>query len=133
MRTGRRSELPRDLLRAQRRFQAWRARHAARRRLPQFLWDLAVRLLQRHSLCRIATALKLDYYSLKKRAQQNAASASSSDLTFVEVPAAPAPAVPGKQCFCDLHHRDGNSMRLQLVGYDAADLEGLARCFWNAR
>jgi outer membrane PBP1 activator LpoA protein len=90
-------------------------------------------LLRRHSLCRVATALKLDYYSLKKRAQHNAASPSASGLTFVEVPAAAAPAVPGKQCFCDLRHRDGNTMRLHLIGFDAADLEGLARRFWDAR
>lgn len=134
MRARKRTELPKDLLRAQRRFQAWRSRHAARRPLPQPLWDLAVRLVQRHGLCRTATALKLDYYSLKKRGQQSAMPvatlAKSSQPTFVELP---APAVLGKQCLCDLHNGAGVSMRLHLFGYEAADVEVLARSFWSAR
>jgi hypothetical protein len=38
-------------------------------RIPQPLWDLAVRLVSQYGISRTATALGLDYYSLKKQAQ----------------------------------------------------------------
>ena len=39
---------------------------------PQPLWALAVRLAKTHGVSRTATALGLDYYSLKKRADARA-------------------------------------------------------------
>jgi hypothetical protein len=66
MRTAKPAELPKDLLRAQRRLLTWRSRHPARRPIPHSLWSLAVRLVERYGLHRTARTLKLDYYSLKK-------------------------------------------------------------------
>lgn len=57
--------LPMDLARGRCQFQAWRARRTAAR-IPQTLWALAVRLVSRHGVSRTATALGLDYDSLKK-------------------------------------------------------------------
>ena len=68
MGAGQRGELPKDLARARGQFQAWRGQRTGRR-IPQQLWDLAVRLVNRHGVSRTATALGLDYYSLKKQAQ----------------------------------------------------------------
>jgi hypothetical protein len=73
-------------------------------------------------------ALGLDYYSLKKRAAEAADQPRSSSPAFVELP---SPVVVGKQCLFELDNGSGASMRLQLVGYDAADVEALSR-FWNA-
>lgn len=120
-------ELPKDLLRAQRRLLTWRSRHAPRRPIPHSLWSLAVRLVERHGLNRTARALKLDYYSLKKRVQQSPAPVPPAQPAFVELP----PPVALKQCLCEISNRAGASLRLQLSGYDAADVEVLARCFWN--
>ena len=125
MRTA--AEFPKDLLRAQRRLLSWRSRQTARRPIPHSLWSLAVRLVERYGLNRTARALQLDYYSLKKRVQQSPAPVPPP--AFVELPAPLAL----KQCLCEISNRAGASMRLQLQGYDAADVEVLARCFWNAR
>ena len=38
----------------------------------------------------------------------------------------------GKHCRLELDNGAGATMRVQLVGYDAADLEALSRSFWNA-
>lgn len=127
MRTGTGGELPQDLLRARSRFQAWRGQRTSRSPIPQHLWDLAVRLAQRHGVSRTATLLRLDYYRLKNRAEQ-AAPANTSSPAFVELP---APAVPGKQCQLELDNGTGTILRVQLLGYDAADLEVLARTFGN--
>jgi hypothetical protein len=39
----------------------------------------------------------------------------------------------GKQCLFELDNGTGATMRVQLTGYDAADVEALARGFWCAR
>ena len=40
-----------------------------------------------------------------------------------------APAMVAKQCQVELDNGAGATMRVQLVGYDAADIEALARGF----
>jgi hypothetical protein len=87
-----------------------------------------VRLTKTHGVSRTATALGLDYYSLKKRAASIASPPQSSGLAFVEFT---APAMVTKQCQVELDNGSGATMRVQLVGYDAADIEALARGFWS--
>jgi len=123
-----RSELPKDLAQGRRQFQAWRARRSAGR-IPQTLWALAVRLVSRHGVSRTATALGLDYYSLKKRAQEAADPAPADGPAFVELP---SPALVGKQAVLELDRGAGAALRVHLVGYDAAEVAALARSFWDA-
>jgi hypothetical protein len=123
-----RGGLPRDLARARSRFQTWRYRRQAGGRIPQPLWALAVRLVARHGVSRTAMALGLDYYSLKERAEATTRELPPSSPAFVELP---SPVVVGKQCLVELDNGAGATMRVQLVGYDAADVAALTR-FWNA-
>jgi hypothetical protein len=124
-----RGSLPADLERARKRFEAWRGRRKIGTRIPRTLWALAVQLANVHGVNRIATALGLDYYSLQKRAGAVAVQARSSAPAFVEWP---SPVMVAKQCQVELDNGSGVTMRVQLVGYDAADIEALARGFWNA-
>jgi hypothetical protein len=125
-----RKELPEDLLRGRNRFRAWRkGRRKAGNRIPRPLWALAVRLSNTHGLSRTATALGLDYYSLKKQVEATARSQPPSPA-FVELP---SPVVIGKQCLFELDNGAGATMRVQLVGYDTADVEVLARNLWSAK
>jgi hypothetical protein len=127
--TRQRGELPKDLAQARSRFEAWRERQPGRRPLPQPLWDLAVRLASTHGVSRTATALGLGYYSLKEQAEAAAPQPPSRSPAFVELP---APVVVGKQALFELDNGAGGTMRVQLLGYDAADVEALARRFWGA-
>jgi hypothetical protein len=127
--TRQRGELPKDLAQARSRFEAWRERRPGSRRIPQPLWDLAVRLASTHGVSRTATALGLDYYSLKKRVEAAAPQPPSQSPAFVELP---APVVVGQQALIELDNGAGATMRVQLLGYDAADVEALARRFWGA-
>jgi hypothetical protein len=129
MRTRQRGELPKDLEQGRRRFQDWRERRQGARRIPQPLWALAVRLVRQHGLSRTATTLGLDYYSLKKRVEADGQQPPSPGPAFVELP---APLVVGKQALFELDNGAGATMRVQLLGYDAADVEALARRFWDA-
>ena len=123
------NEWPTALARARRRFQAWRDRRPAGRRIPESLWVLAVRLVNEHGVNRTAHALGLDYYSLKRRAEAAAGAASSNGAAFVELP---TPVVVGKQCQFELTNGAGVILRGQVVGYDATDVAALVRSFWNA-
>ena len=129
MGTGRHGELPKDLARARSQFQAWRMRRTGHR-IPQHLWALAVQLVNRHGVSRTAAVLGLDYYSLKERAEAVTGEAPSKSPAFVELP---APVPVGKQGLFELDNGAGATLRVHLMGYDAADLEALARSFWGGR
>jgi hypothetical protein len=121
--------VPADLQSARSRFQAWRGRRKLGERIPRPLWELAVQLANVHGVSRTATALGLDYYSLQKRAGAGAAQTRSSAPAFIEIT---APVMTAKQCQVELDNGSGLTMRVQLVGYDTADIEALARGFWDA-
>ncbi len=129
MGASKRGELPHDLAQARSRFQAWRDRRPAGRRIPPPLWALAVQLVAAHGVSRTAAALGLDYYSLKRRADA-AERPKASGPAFVELP---SPFPLGKQCRFELDNGAGATLRIQLVGYDTADVEALARHLWDAR
>jgi hypothetical protein len=130
MRASKGGELPKDLLKGRSRFQAWRQRRKGRGRIPDALWTLAIRLVKVHGVSRTATALGVDYYSLKNRAEATAAAEpSAAGPVFVELP---APPVLGKQCLFELNNAAGATLRVQLLGYDTADVEALARAVWSA-
>jgi hypothetical protein len=129
MGTKTRRQLPHDLERGRSRFQAWRTQRKPGSPIPQPLWTMAVRLAKTHGVSRTSTTLGLDYYSLKDRAEAAAAPPPSSGPAFLEL--AP-PVMVAKQCRIELDNGFGATMCVQLVGYDAADVEALSRSFWNA-
>jgi len=126
----------RDLTRAAARFTAWRRSTQRGARIPPALWDLAVELAQRHGVSRTAGALKLDYYSLKKRLAANGPGRQETQPpaarpAFVELPAAPF-AVAG-ECLIEFENAAGAKMRVHLKGPAMPDLAALGRDFWGAR
>ena len=129
MDANKRGQLPSDLARGRSRFQAWRGTQGPRRRIPQDLWDLAVGLAQTHAVSRTAMVLGLDYYSLRKRVEAAGAGPRSTAPSFVELA---SPIRVGKECRLELDNGAGATMRVHLVGYDAADVEALSRSFWDA-
>jgi hypothetical protein len=123
-------QLPADLVRAQQQFQAWRDQRTPGTRIPQALWEIAVQLVKVHGVSRTAAALRLDYYSLKQRAEDVATPNSPTPPPFIEVT---PPLLLARQCRFEFENRSGVVIRVQLVGYDAADIEALSRGFGNAR
>jgi hypothetical protein len=117
-----------ELIHAQSRFQAWRSRRTLGERIPRELWTLAVRLAKTHGVSQTSTSLGLDYYGLKRRVDHESAHPISSTSPFMELPSS---VLVAKQCQFEFDNGAGATMRVQLVGYDAADLEALARGFWS--
>jgi hypothetical protein len=130
MGTKKHGQLPPDLEQGQRRFQAWRKQRKPGCAIPPSLWAVATRLATSHGISRTSTALGLDYYSLKKRAQATTSPPQSNGPAFLELT---SPVLVAKRCRFELDNGSGTTMRVQLVGYDAADIEALARGFWDAR
>ena len=130
MGTSQRGQLPPELVRGRSRFQAWRGQRKAGGRIPQPLWEMAVRLAQTYGVSRTAAVLGLDYYRLKERAEAAPSEPQSSGPAFVELT---SPVMVAKRCRFELDNGAGATMRAELVGYDAADVEALSRGFWNTR
>lgn len=122
---------PPDLERARSQFQAWRKRRQVGERIPQPLWAMAARLAGTHGVSRTAAALGLDYYSLKHRVEAAGRAPQPNGPAFVEV--SPRPLMAVKHCRLELDNGAGARLHIELSGYDAADLEALARGFGNVR
>ena len=129
MDTSKREQLPPDLVRGRSQIQKWRGQRKAGGRIPEALWAMATRLANAHGVSRTAAALGLDYYRLKERAEAARSEPHSSGPAFLELT---SPVMVAKQCRFELDNGSGATMRVQLVGYDAADIEALSRGFWNA-
>jgi hypothetical protein len=131
------------------RFERWRRTRKPPSRIPEPLWAAAVRLVGRYGIHQTARALRVDYYSLKKRAGEALAvhrkfapvSGSLSDdaaMTFVEVPSLTDhgfAAVPAacSECIVEWESATGAKMRVQLKGVTVPDLTALSRSFGDRR
>jgi hypothetical protein len=75
MNTSKRDDLPAGLEGARRRFERWRRTRRGHARIPESLWAAAVKAASTHGLHRTVRALRLDYYSLQERVEQQAGTA----------------------------------------------------------
>jgi len=153
MKSRKNGSLPIPLERLQRRFQQWRETRKTRTRIPDSLWNAAVKMAGRYGLCRTAQALPVDYYSLKERMEQHSVADGRPALggadTLLTWPAGPAgesrklgatntfvelpPSLPASGCDCtlELEDADGSRMRLHLKTAAPPDLAALCRSFRN--
>lgn len=114
---------------ARRWFERWRRARKMGTRIPDALWAAAVEAADTSGVCRTATVLRLDYYSLKKRVEQQAAADGGSPPQFVELrPAAPSGVA---ECVLELEDSSGAKMRLQMQGVTVSDLATLTRNLWS--
>jgi hypothetical protein len=72
MNASERRDLPAGLEGVQRQFERWRRTRRGHARIPDKLWAAAVKAAGVHGLHRTVRALRLDYYSLKERVEQQA-------------------------------------------------------------
>jgi hypothetical protein len=93
-----------------RELEGWRSAHPPRSRLPEGLWAAAVNVARQQGLYRTARTLRLDYGSLKKKAQQTDRPAAAP-ASFVEL-VAPA-AETSADCLIEVEGARGGKMRVQ--------------------
>ena len=127
MRSGKQAEVPTSLSRLAQRFVAWRRTRAKGERIPQSLWNSAVKMAAKYGLNPTAGVLKLDYYSLKKRLES--ADEATPSSTFVELPSSP---LVSSECVIEWEDAAGARMRVHVKGPHLPDVLALSRNFWNA-
>jgi hypothetical protein len=127
--------LPARLEGVRQRFEKWRRTRKVRSPIPEALWAAAVKMASTYGLHPAAKALRVNYYTLKKRVEREAAAASRTPegdtvTTFFELT---PPVAPGA-CECKLEWEDsgGAKMRVYLKGIAAPDLAALSRSFWQS-
>ena len=154
MRTRLTRDRPAQLEGVRRRFERWRNSHRPRSRIPDPLWAAAVKVAQRHGIHRTSRTLRIDYYSLKKRVEEESvvrprtsqreavttflelapsadhAFASATTADHLSMTPARCPAGPC-ECTLELEDTGGAKMRVHLKGIEAPDLAALSRSFWN--
>ena len=129
-------ELSQELARAAARFARWRQGRVVGERIPESLWNLAVALAAKCGVSRTATELAVDYYSLKKRCEQEPSSPagqredSASSAGFIELPSSALTA--SSECAIEFEKASGAKLRVHLKGACLPDLAALGRGFWGA-
>ncbi len=132
MRSRKTRGLPARMARGLERFERWR-RSGERRRIPEKLWSLAVKLADEFGINRTAQALRLDYYSLKQRVESSSCGETSVALapSFCEL----VPSVSSEiaEWMVELEDREGTKLRIQYKGGGLSDAALLARSVWSGR
>jgi hypothetical protein len=127
------NQLPGPLRRGAERFDRWRRTHERGTRIPETLWKLAANLAGAYGVSKTVAALKLDYYSLKRRLAEStmaAAPTREEQPKFLDLPGS-ALAAPG-ECVIECENGDGARMRIHLKGVALPDLAALGRSLWSA-
>ena len=133
MRASNGSRIALPLRRAADQFSRWRNAHDLGTRIPARLWQLAVNLAVTYGVSRTASALTLDYYSLKRRLTDRSlpsvpVAPSPHSSAFVELPASTFS--PWGECVIELEKSNGEKIRICWKGA-APDFVGLSRSFWS--
>jgi hypothetical protein len=124
-----------ELERARRRFEQWRRTRKRGARIPEPLWDSAVKAVDVFGAQRVAATLGLNYYSLKKRVEKGRTAIEEEaspalPAAFLEL-VPPSPVI--SECVLELEDVDGDVMRVRLKNIDSPDLAALVRSFRDAR
>ena len=143
MGTNKTRDIPSGLESVRRRFECWRKTRPTHSRIPDSLWAAAVTAAGRYGICRTSRVLRLHYYTLKDRVEEQRSAAANDPAegtaaaSFLEL----APTVahgfstaPVGHCECtvELEASDGAKMRIHLKSAQTPDLAALSRSFWNS-
>jgi hypothetical protein len=112
----------------QKRLDAWRKTRKRRSRIPDHLWESAVKAAGQYGLHKTAKALHLDYNALKKRLKI-VTEGNKSAPAFVEL-ISPVSS-PNSECLIELESRHGEKMRIHFKGAALPDLGTLGNMFWR--
>lgn len=129
-----------ELLALRERLERWRRDRPSRTtRIPQEIWDEAVRVVQFEGLNATATALRFEYYALKKRVHAagggcalstapDSAAQSTLEPTFVQVQ---MPRSDAGGLVIELTARGGDRMRIESGDAAGVDVVGMVQAFWS--
>jgi hypothetical protein len=129
------SVYPAELVKLRNRFESWRQKKSNRSEpIPEALWASAVSLARNCGLNTVATALRLEYYSLKKRVEAVPLPSESKKPEtrrplFVEL----SQPVMAPECYLEFENPNGTNLKVQFKGATNLDLVALGQAFWRNR
>jgi hypothetical protein len=106
-------------------FATWRQANRRPRRIPEDLWEAAVRLCRSHPVSRISRTLGLDYHELKGRVYRPSTPVSQ----FIELSASQ----PAGGLRVDCMDGNGRCMHIHCNGPLESFLPILLRSFWEGK
>lgn len=120
-----------QLERLQHRFELWRKTRKRCSPIPEALWVSAVELAREYGVHPTARALRLNYYSLKKRFSSidDATCRPQKEAAFIEL--LPPGAAGVSACTIEMENAQGGKMKIHLQGLATADLSVLSSSFWK--
>lgn len=113
-------------------FETWRKTRGKRTAIPDVLWEAAVSLCPRYSLCQISKALRLNYSDLKHRVQASQSFLQSSPVigpAFIDL-GLKSPMLPA-ECTIEMEDQNGAKMSMYFKGEAGLDLLELGKVFWS--
>ena len=121
------ADVPTALGRVQRKIEQWRQTHRPRAPLPDELWRQAADLARADGINPIARALRLDYYALKRHAEEPARQAGKAAPQFLEILPGGMDAMSASrpQCTIEVEQAGGVKVRICLEGGPLPDVFGL--------
>ena len=144
MRSRIRGAEPARLEAVRRRFEFWRRTREGRSRIPDVLWNSAVRLCATYGIHRTAKTLRLNPDSLKKHVASTSGNGSrrqepcrqkaagrEAATAFIEWPPLERSGVP--ECIVELEHPRGAKMRIRLTGRQSPEVvAAVSQVFFGA-
>jgi len=127
------SVLPAKLAEGCRHFEQWRSRQQTRRRLPEHLWSLAVKLAREYGVSKTARILHLDYQRLRQRTQRPVFKNYTTEppsVPFMEL--MPESFSRRMECTVECEREHHAKIRIELKGSEWPDLATLCSRLWNS-
>ena len=117
------------------RLKGWRESRQPGQRIPPELWKAAADLARVHGLSPAASALKLNYYDLQRRAFPKLApgKAAAPRPAFVQLPAPAWSPGPSEASTLEVHRTCGARLTLRLAHATTKDLMPLVQMFLRQR
>ena len=114
-----------------REFEIWRAVKKKRSRIPEQLWEAAVKLSSNYTPHQISRALHLDYVELKNRISSSmhdkVLSEHGNTASFIEVDFSKS--ISTSECSVEVEKSDGSKMKMSFKGGIGLDLMEFGKLF----
>lgn len=115
----------------QREFEAWRKKRRKRSRIPEALWDAAVKLSSDYTTHQISKALRLNYLALEKRivstGHDKSVREQGEDPSFIEIDFDKT--FSSSACFVEIEKSNGSKMKMYFKGEVGLDLMEFGKLF----
>lgn len=123
-----------DLALVKQKFQKWRLTRKHRGRIPEKLWQLAVKLTSTYAISRVSRELGLSFPALKNRLEVYSKPCSDiidKSTSFVELEVLPESGVLplGSGCVMELTRVDGANLKIYSTMGSRVDITGICENF----